>query len=524
MKLVCVRGAQKSQEWDVEEAVISIGRDPLCTIVLEDPKASRIHCEIRRVDSQHILVDRNSTNGTFVNGLKVSHHTLSANDTIIIGSTEFRVAPTTHLDEVRWEDDKDPSITLTIPVESMASQLEGVEKAASQVLLAARAPAVPERRDGTATLIRTKLLTHLHIIYELGQTLSRLMSVDEIYNHLSETLFRIFPDVERFCIVLRSDDGTYHPVTVRSRNAEKMDAFPLSNAIFEHALQKQVGILARDALHDTRFQSGQSVASLNIRSVMCAPLISKSEAIGAIYVDNRTRINCFGEEDLELLTSIAAQSANAIQNARLYENLQRAYHQIILSLITAIEAKDPYTYGHHKRVTEYAVGIGQEMRLPPDSLDRLHRAAELHDIGKIGVHEQLIHKPGSLTDSEVILFQTHVLTGEKILKPVDYLGDIVPVVRQHHERYDGKGYPDGLRGDQILIEARVLAVADSFDAMTTQRTYNHPVSFAQALERCREKAGTQFDPQVVAALERYLYRHQYDKMVESAQEPAMAET
>jgi putative nucleotidyltransferase with HDIG domain len=327
-------------------------------------------------------------------------------------------------------------------------------------------------------------------------------------------LFRVFGDVERICIVLRGEDGSYHPAMVRARDAERTDAFTISNAIFEQAVQDNVGILALDALHDTRFRSVQSVATLNIRSVMCAPLISKAEIIGAVYVDNRTREKCFAEEDLELMTSIAAQAANAIQNARLYENLQRAYHQIILSLINAIEAKDPYTYGHHKRVSEYAVGVGREMDLSPESLDRLHRAAELHDIGKIGVREQLIHKPGSLTDSEVVTFQTHVLTGEKILRPVDYLQDIVPIVRQHHEHFDGGGYPDHLKGDQILVEARILAIADSFDAMTTQRTYNRPVTYSTALARCREKAGTQFDPDVVDGLDKYLNQHHTDKMSE----------
>jgi len=515
MKIICTSGSAKSKEWDIDEAVVSVGRDPLCTIVLQDPKVSRIHCEIQRADGGYVLIDRNSTNGTFVNGVKISRHTLAPGDVILLGETEFRVVPTTTLDEVKWEDEKHPSITLTIPAESMARKLEEARTPIPQTEeTGPSATPTVTREVPPSTTIGTKLLNHLQIVYELSRKLSRIMAVEELYDELTRTLFQVFPDVERVCIVLRGEDGGYHPAYIQSRGNQDTDSFTISKAIFEHAVQKNIGILALDAIHDTRFRQVDSVTSLNIRSLMCAPLISKSEIIGAVYVDNRTKRNCFAEEDLELLTSIAAQAAGLIENARLYENLQRAYHQIILALINAIEAKDPYTYGHHKRVSEYAVGIGREMNLPPQNLDRLHRAAELHDIGKIGVREQLIHKPGSLTDSEVMTFQTHVLTGEKILSPVDYLQDIIPIVRQHHEHFDGSGYPDGLRGEQILIEARILCVADSFDAMTTQRTYNRPVGFAEALRRCREKAGTQFDPQVVEALSRYLEKFHPEKLAE----------
>jgi HD-GYP domain-containing protein (c-di-GMP phosphodiesterase class II) len=517
MKLLCTKGSIQSQEWNVDEGEISLGRDPLCTVVVDDPKVSRIHCEIRRSDGQHILIDRNSTNGTFVNGVTITRHMLRGGDIILVGNTEFRVVPTDTLDEVRWEDEASPSITLTIPVESMVRKLEEYQSPKPEPVAAQAAPA---RRDPASTTIRTKLLNHLHIVYELSRTLSRILAIEELYKFLSDTLFGVFADIERICIVVRGDDGGYQPVMMRSREGEWRGEFTLSNAVFDQAIRNNVGILAFDALRDTRFRKFDSVTSFNIRSVMCAPLVTKSEVIGVIYVDNRTRENCFAEEDLELLTSIAAQAATAVQNAKLFENLQRAYHQIILSLINAIEAKDPYTYGHHKRVCEYAIGIGQEMHLPPDSMDRLHRAAELHDIGKIGVQERLIQKPGSLTESEVISFQAHVLTGEKILSPVDYLQDIVPVVRQHHEHFDGKGYPDGLKGDQILPEARILAVADSFDAMTTQRTYNRPVTFRAAFGRCLEKAGTQFDPQMVEALGRYLQNCHADKMQElESEEP-----
>ncbi|MBM3333168.1 FHA domain-containing protein [Candidatus Sumerlaeota bacterium] len=503
MKLVCIQGRTKSREWEIDQSPLTIGREQTCSIPLDDPKVSRVHCEIREVDNQYVVVDRNSTNGTWVNGVRVNRHALLSGDVVLVGETKLKFLGRTPSEDVRWRPDSDANVTVTIPIETVTRKLEEARPTA---------PVAAAPRDQASTVIRTKLLTHLNVIYELNRTLSRIMALDQLYNFLTETLFRVFPDVERVCVVLRAEDGGYRPATISNRQGTKPDSFVLSTPIFDQTIQQNSAVSATYVLRDSPFRKADDPSAMRVRCIMCAPLISQGEALGAIYVDNRSRENCFGEEDVELLTSIAVQAANAMKNTILYDNLQRSYHQIILSLVNAIEAKDPYTYGHHKRVTEYAMGIGREMELSSKSLDRLNLASELHDVGKIGIHERLIEKPGALTDSETLSFQAHVLMSEKILGPVDYLRDVVPIVRQHHEHFDGKGYPDNLKGEQIMLEARILCVADSFDAMTTQRTYNRPVEFPAALKRCHEQAGSQFDPQVVEALDRYLHKCHADAM------------
>jgi putative two-component system response regulator len=169
-----------------------------------------------------------------------------------------------------------------------------------------------------------------------------------------------------------------------------------------------------------------------------------------------------------------------------------------------MEARDPYTRGHTKRASRHALGIAREIGLDEERIKRLRTAAELHDIGKIGIKEALISKDQELSNVEYLSVQEHVLAGEKILKPLRAFQYVLPIIRGHHERYDGKGYPDGLKGEEIPLESRILAVADAFDAMTTQRPYNRPLSFRKALAKIKEEAEGQFDPEVVKALERYI--------------------
>jgi HD-GYP domain-containing protein (c-di-GMP phosphodiesterase class II) len=200
---------------------------------------------------------------------------------------------------------------------------------------------------------------------------------------------------------------------------------------------------------------------------------------------------------------LANQSAIAIENSRLYGDLQKAYHESIVALMNTVEAKDAYTRGHSRRTSRYSLGIAQEMKLHGKVCEEIRTSAELHDIGKVGVRDLIIGKESALSTMEFQDIQSHVLTGESILKPIEYLRFALPVIRHHHEYYDGSGYPDGLKGDEIPLEARIVGVADAFDAMTTQRPYNEPLSIKKALEKFESQKGRQFDPDVVDALTRF---------------------
>jgi HD-GYP domain-containing protein (c-di-GMP phosphodiesterase class II) len=173
----------------------------------------------------------------------------------------------------------------------------------------------------------------------------------------------------------------------------------------------------------------------------------------------------------------------------------------IRMLAAAIDEKDPYTRGHSGRVAKYSVIIGEQMQMSESELDRLRISALLHDVGKIGVDDRVLKKPGSLTPEEFDLMKQHPVKGANIMRPVAQLREMLPGIELHHEHMDGRGYPYGLRGDQIPLMARIISVADTLDAMTTNRPYQSAMELNYALDKIRELSGTKFDPAVISALD-----------------------
>jgi HD-GYP domain-containing protein (c-di-GMP phosphodiesterase class II) len=180
--------------------------------------------------------------------------------------------------------------------------------------------------------------------------------------------------------------------------------------------------------------------------------------------------------------------------------VEREYTDTIIALVAAVEARDPYTHGHSSSVAHISEQLGARMGLKGEALETLHLAALLHDIGKIGIPDHILLKPGKLTDEEFDNIREHPARGEQIVSKISALRNCLPGIRHHHERLDGSGYPDGLSGDAITLEARIIAVADVFDAMTSDRPYRGPMSIEQALAIIRAESGVKLDTQVVRAL------------------------
>ena len=197
-------------------------------------------------------------------------------------------------------------------------------------------------------------------------------------------------------------------------------------------------------------------------------------------------------EKIELLIRVKA----LLRTKHLNEDLESA-RDVIYTLALAIEANDPYTRGHSERVSEYGVRVAERLGLEAEQQDAIRNAGVLHDIGKIGVSETILQKPGPLTSSELIAVQDHPAIGEKICRPLRSANTLLTIIRHHQERYDGEGYPDHLKHDQIPIEARVISVVDAYDAMTSPRPYRPPMSQHQALGTLKREAGKQWDPAIV---------------------------
>jgi diguanylate cyclase (GGDEF)-like protein len=234
-----------------------------------------------------------------------------------------------------------------------------------------------------------------------------------------------------------------------------------------------------------------------------APLTLDGGRLGAIVVALPDGME-FGERQLRLVAGIAHQSKLALTNAGNFDTLERTFLETVEALANALEANDEYTSSHARWITDLALKVGSELGLEGTSLKRLELGALFHDIGKIGIPETILSKPGPLTDEEREIVETHPELGEKIIAPIDRLEEVRPIVRHCHERYDGAGYPDRLCGEDIPIESRIILVCDAYHAMTTDRPYRKRLPAEEALRRLHEAAGTQFDPRVVDVCARVL--------------------
>ncbi|NJL73482.1 MAG: HD domain-containing protein [Candidatus Competibacteraceae bacterium] len=253
-------------------------------------------------------------------------------------------------------------------------------------------------------------------------------------------------------------------------------------------------MLTYDAADDDRFESGASIISQNISSAMCVPLNYQAERLGVIYVDTRGTTNAFVNTDLELLVALAAPSAIAIKNAQYVNMLERSYQDTLTALANAVELRDHYTVGHTWRVTNFALEMARELGWNEDKLREVQMGGVLHDVGKIAIPDAILGKTSKLTDEEYAVIKIHPEKGAQLLQDIERLHPLIPYCLYHHERYDGRGYPYGLGGDDIPLEGRLLAVADTFDALTSSRPYRKgldpDVAIAE-VERCK---GSQFDP------------------------------
>ena len=248
---------------------------------------------------------------------------------------------------------------------------------------------------------------------------------------------------------------------------------------------------------------------------LLSPLVSGGALVGVLILGYRNPPDP-SPEILIRLRQIADQTAIAMSRARLIEELVRNDIGTLTALARTVDTNSPWTAGHSERVTGLAVDLGRELGLPPDGIDLLHRGGLLHDIGKIGVPPSILDKPGKLTEEEFEVVRRHPSNGVTILRPIPGLQKVLPIVSQHHERYDGKGYPLGLSGESISLHARILAVADVVDALVSDRPYRPGWPREKVLAYARENAGQQFDPEVVAAFLRIEARRSDQAPAETA--------
>jgi putative nucleotidyltransferase with HDIG domain len=240
--------------------------------------------------------------------------------------------------------------------------------------------------------------------------------------------------------------------------------------------------------------------------VVIDPVMVKDKLSLVVLLGGRVNGQPYESVDLELLSSLSRTAGIALENANLFRELQETCLGIIRTLLSTLEAKDAYTRGHTERVAMYSVTVAEELGVASEDLENIRIGATLHDIGKLGVMDKVLNKPAALDREERLHIMSHPARGAAILEGIRFLEPAVDLVRHHHEYLDGSGYPDGLSGDEISIGARIVAVADAFDAMTSGRVYMQAMGVARAIEALRKRAGQQWDPKVIDALERVMER------------------
>ena len=387
--------------------------------------------------------------------------------------------------------EKDTRVRL---VEFPAPAAIGVKKrlALDQTLLFSAPPAAaPELK---------RLQRDLATVYKVVNLFSTENDLDRLFGLVMDTIMDV-TGADRGTILLRPEDGASPravAVRVRGRGPGRAAELPVSRTIVEEGL-KGLSLITADAMLDERFKAGASIVMQNIHAAMCVPLESHDKVLGVIYVDTTGNHRHFAEADLDLLSVIGKQAGIAIQRASYLQETRDLFYATVLTLAAAIEAKDRYTKGHSERVTTFSVAIAESLGLSGEEVHTVRLSALLHDVGKIGVPEAVLNKQGKLTPEEYGAIQAHPHAGSLIVQNIPKIGKVLEGVRHHHEKWNGKGYPDHLAGEAIPRIARIIAVADAYDAMSSHRAYRKGLPGAMIFEEIRKNAGIQFDPACVEA-------------------------
>jgi HD-GYP domain-containing protein (c-di-GMP phosphodiesterase class II) len=310
--------------------------------------------------------------------------------------------------------------------------------------------------------------------------------------------------------VRRSPDG--ESIELQAGRGAAYDAIaasdriqPISAGVIGRCLRERRSIVVNDVSRDPDYFAVPATES--VKSELVAPIWVGPELWGAVDVQEVTD-NAFDDADARLIETVTDQLGAALRSALLYEQLERAYLGTAEALGAALEAKDAHTASHARSIVTNAEGIARLLGLAGQELRDVRYGAAFHDIGKIAVPEAVLNKPGPLTDQERAQVERHVLVGEQILAPVEFLARVRTIVRHGHERWDGTGYPDRLAGEEIPLGSRIVLACDALDAMTSDRPYREAMPRKAARAELRAHAGSQFDPRVVDALFEVLERRE----------------
>ena len=493
LELFIVEGTEVGRTFEIREgANWTLGRAPGCEIRLEERGVSRRHCDFEHSGSQVFVRDLGSANGTFVNGKKVTRRQLDAGDELSVGPIVLEC--------------RQLLIPLPLGISEVDADLELREETGRSVIRKVVARWAPEEgvsADDPGEIQRAQ--RSLAAAYQVSNLLVQAKDVTAVFEGVLSAVFEN-NSVERAALLLREGSGgTREGVRIVASRCRTADVgtqhFVVSRTVIQDVILNGVSVLSWDAVSDHRFSEGESIIRQSIRSVVCSPISGDEGVLGVLYMDNLSQPGAFSEIDVDLLALIGNQAGAAIQRTRLQQQLQESLLDTIRAIVATIDAKDGYTHRHSERVAAFAVRIAREMGRSGDEEEVVRLAALVHDVGKVGVSELILNKPGPLTAEEFEEMKRHAVYGYDILQHVKspLLRSVLPGVRHHHEHWDGSGYPDRLAGEKIPFLGRLLAVADVLDAVSSGRPYHEAEDFDEAVGFLSKIRGTHLDPKIVDA-------------------------
>ncbi len=363
-------------------------------------------------------------------------------------------------------------------------------------------------------LLQSRVSAYLHTsqrqvqaLVGVGHVINSSLGLETVLNEVMDSVIALMR-AERGLLMLRDAQGEYPVEAARGMDQVDLegDAFSVSKTIVRRVAETGNPVLTTNAQDDPRFVQQKSVLEHHLRSILCVPLKLKDEIIGVIFVDSRVYSGLFEESDLEMLSAFADQAAVAIDNARMFDKLQRAnlelrdaYDATLKGWALALELRDRETEGHTQRVTALTQVLARKLGLAEEELVHIKRGSLLHDIGKMAIPDGILLKPGQLTLTERKFMELHPLFAKDMLDPIEFLKPALDIPYCHHEKWDGSGYPRNLRGEEIPFAARIFAVVDVWDALTSERPYRSPLGADEVRKLIQEQSGKHFDPRVVEA-------------------------
>ncbi len=459
-------GPNKGKTFEVKDAVITIGRDESQTIQILDQGVSRMHAEIFQLGGMCFVRDLNSTNGTFVNSVRVTEEALKAHDELLIGTTVLVFEDTLHQSreggEFGEKTSGDSSTSIGIVKEQKAEERK------------AQAAGAVDTRTVDLTQSLGRVLSSTHDFFEGARKalleIARVIQAEDAYFFLTER-----------------GTGRIIPAASLEKGTDPSER-KVSRTIARRILQTGHPLMTTDAAVDERFSLSESVVLRRIKSVIAAPLLVRDRTEGVLYFHTNRAVGPFSSADLDLVTAASLQLSVALTSHLVTERLRAAMFSVVRALVGAIEARFPGKQGHSERVAQYAVAMAEQLGLTPDELHRLRLAALLHDAGKILTLGKADAAPAD-----------HVVAAEKVLAGIEGADDLLPAIKYHHELADGSGFPFGIKNDETPLMARILVVANAFDNLGLTKAGPGGVP-GDPLTAMSQESGKLYDADVVRAL------------------------